>query len=283
MKRHQSSGRCRPVSLAVAAAVVVVFGAGCSVDHRDATAPSTAPASHSSSRASSTTPSVTPSPTASTAVPTSRTPTAAQPTAVPQSPHTPSAPPAQQPQVHPSQQPTGTVKSMHPATPTPIPGVTTGRSSGGPIPGIHIAAEEQALELIGKVDGFNPDICYISDENPDGSFTVTGQSKSMTGQGGSGTTGVWTVYQDGSYHFGQDLADGLAAACDPGGALGWSTLCSSRSDLLGEESLSPVPLDVPPPPIGRDEWTPRPLILLREFCLGAPSPAASHGQPPHWR
>ena len=182
MKRHQSSGRCRPVSLAVAAAVVVVFGAGCSVDHRDATAPSTAPASHSSSRASSATPSVTPSPTASTAVPTSRTPTAAQPT--------------------------GTVKSMHPATPTPIPGVTTGRSSGGPIPGIHIATEEQALDLIGKVDGFNPDICYISDKNPDGSFTVTGQSKSMTGQGGSGTTGVWTVYQDGSYHFGQDLADG---------------------------------------------------------------------------
>lgn len=93
---------------------------------------------------------------------------------------------------------------MHPATPTPIPGVTTGQSSGGPIPGIHIATEEQALQLIGKVDGFNPDIYYISDKNPDGSFTVQGQSHSMAGQGGSGTTGVWTVYPDGSYHFGRD-------------------------------------------------------------------------------
>lgn len=211
MKRHQSSGRRRPVSLAVAAAVVVVFGAGCSADHRDATAPSTAPASHSSSRISSATPSVTPSPTASTsppAVPTSRTPTATQPTAVPLATQTPSARPTQQPQVQPSQQPTGTVKSMHPATPTPIPGVTTGRSSGGPIPGMHIATEEQALELIGKGDGFNPDIYYISDKNLDGSFTVQGQSHSMAGQGGSGTTGVWTVYPDGSYHFGQDSAGG---------------------------------------------------------------------------
>ncbi|WP_124106133.1 hypothetical protein [Kocuria tytonicola] len=99
------------------------------------------------------------------------------------------------------------MKSMHPATPTEIPGVTTGQPSGKPIPGMHIATEEQALELIGKVDGFNPDIYYISDKNPDGSFTVTGQSKSMAGQGGSGTTGVWTVYPDGSYHMGQDSVD----------------------------------------------------------------------------
>lgn len=161
MKRHQSFGHRTPVSLAVAAAVIVVFGAGCSAEHRDATTQSTTPVSHSPSRTSSATPSVTASPAASTsptAVPTSRTPVATQPTAVPQ---TPTAPLTQQPQVQPSQQPTGTVKSMHPATPTPIPGVTTGRSSGGPIPGIHIATEEQALELIGKVDGFNPDICYI--------------------------------------------------------------------------------------------------------------------------
>ena len=97
---------------------------------------------------------------------------------------------------------------MHPATPTPIPGVTTGRTSGGPTPGMRIATEEQALELVGKVDGFNPDIYYISDKNPAGSFTVIGQSKSMAGQGGSGTTGVWTVYPDGSYHMGQDSVGG---------------------------------------------------------------------------
>lgn len=208
MKRHQPAGLLRSVSLAVAATVVALFGAGCSAEHRDATAPSTATASHSSSRTSSPAPSVTASPTASTsptAVPTSSTPVATQPTAVPQ---TPTAPLTQHPQKQPSQQPTGTVKSMHPATPTEIPGVTTGQPSGKPIAGMHIATEEQALELIGKVDGFNPDISYISDKNPDGSFTVMGQSKSMAGQGGSGSTGVWTVYPDGSYHMGQHSVGG---------------------------------------------------------------------------
>lgn len=96
------------------------------------------------------------------------------------------------------------MKTMHPATPPPVPGVKRKQVSSGPIPGVRITTEEQAIRVIGTVDGFNPDLYYLCDENPEGFFTVFSQSRSIREAGGSGSGGVWTVYPDGSYHMGQE-------------------------------------------------------------------------------
>ena len=80
--------------------------------------------------------------------------------------------------------------------------MTHGQFPGHGIPGACIVTNDQAREIIGKAEGFGTDVSYHVTHNPNGTFTVIGRSRSIVQHGGSGTTGVYTVYPDGSYRIG---------------------------------------------------------------------------------
>ena len=83
-----------------------------------------------------------------------------------------------------------------------MPGVTHHQFPGHGIPGACIVTDDQARQVIGTAEGFNSDVTYHVTHNPNGTFTLVGRSSSIAKQGGSGTTGIYTVYPDGSYFIG---------------------------------------------------------------------------------
>ncbi len=98
------------------------------------------------------------------------------------------------------------------ATPIPAPApiapppVAPQPASPGQVPGappeiLNITTPEQAIELIRKEDGYNPDLQYIAAPDPEGEegFEVIVQAISLRAGGGSGTVEVWQVYPNGNY------------------------------------------------------------------------------------
>lgn len=128
-----------------------------------------------------------------------KTPAAAAPTRTPapgssqpQTPQLSKQPQTQQAQSTraPAPHPTPTVKSMHTATPLPVPGVTPGAMSDALIPGARITTRNQAVQLIRQLERPNPDISYDAAQNKSGSFAVRDRSAALTKRGGDGYAGI---------------------------------------------------------------------------------------------